>query len=491
MKIKTLKLCCALSISLMLAACGGGKDNKSALDNYKDIIKGSSSSNSSANAVGADTLQAIEFDTAVPATLTLKGTGGSESSWVTFRVVGKTGLALKGVKVNFVLNSAVGDLKLSQDSSTSDDKGIVFTSVISGRVSTSVRVTATANSDPSISAQSSLLVVATGLPEQKSMSIAAEHFNPPGWNHNDIQVQISVLLADAYNNPVADNTAISFTTEGGSIVSKCTTLAGGCSATWRSQSPRPTRNSTDNSTSRILCLNITDPALLHACQAERAGRITILATAIGNESFKDGDGTGIFDKKYDVFKTTADGGNCLANVPVSSHESATGACDDLPEAYLDINESGTREPDEFFVNFITDTTYDLPNSNGAYDNYTPNNGKYNGAFCQDETLCSRSSITIRKDLVLVMSCDTAYTVNGKLPRVKDNSPLTTHSYALADCNGNALPIGTKITIGSADEFELGSSINGFTFSATPGTLVKLEVPIGESSNAIITNYTTE
>ena len=73
-----------------------------------------------------------------------------------------------------------------------------------------------------------------------------------------LRIRVQVLAADHFNNPVPNGTAISFTTEGGAIDGSCLTDDGGCSVTWRSQRPR-----------------LPD------------GRFTILATAIGNESFLD------------------------------------------------------------------------------------------------------------------------------------------------------------------------------------------------------------
>ncbi|MES2674334.1 MAG: hypothetical protein V4660_08840 [Pseudomonadota bacterium] len=490
-------------ISCMLAACGGGTSKngsalQNAIDGEKNTVTNSQSSNSSSvsSAIGSDTLQSIEFKDAVPSTINLKGTGGAESSLVRFRVLGQTGLPIKDIMVDFVLNTNIGDLALSQTSSKSDANGYVSTSVLSGTISTSVRVTATTTDDPTISTQSNQLVVATGLPDQKSMSLAVEEKNPPGWRYNGIKTTFSILLADAYNNPTADGTAVSFTTEGGSIDPSCTTTGGACTVEWTSHDPKPQRNSSDTSLNRILCIGVIDETLtddvnekmLLECEAERAGRITILATAIGNESFKNTNGTGIFNPVADLFKTSSDD-KCKPNAPLSSFEASTLACDDLSEAYLDINESKTHEPDEFFVNFVKETTHDASN-----DNYSANNGIYNGIFCQktDEAngLCSRQSVTIRKELVIVMSCDYALTdEDGFLPYLYTDTSSARH-YALADCNGNSLPVKTKIKIGEAPEVTLGSAIDWLDIIAASGTNIVLTIPIGSDTNTVIRNYKT-
>jgi len=497
MQTKTIfKLISASLISLILTACGGG-GNGSALENTLNGSPSSSSSSSagsnatsslSTSAPGADTLNSIEFKNASPLVINIKGIGGTEASLVSFRTVGKTGLPIKGIPVDFELNTSVGGLDLTQTSGVSDENGIISTSVVSGTISTSVKVTATAHDEASISAQSNQLVIATGLPDQKSMSLSAEKFNPAAWRYNNNTSTITVLLADAYNNPIADGTAVSFTAEGGAIDPSCPTSGGGCSVKWKSQEPRPKRTSSDDSISRILCIGeeITDLQTHHTCEAERAGRITISATAIGNESFIDTDGNGIFNLNVDLFKTSTDG-KCRPNVPTSSYENSPSACDDLSEAYLDKNESGTRDEEDPFINFVSDKTHDADPKN----NYSSNNGLYNGTFCQpgDEAsgLCSRKSITIRKDIVIVMSCDYALLDDdGYLPGLENNK------YALADCNGNSLPVGTKITVGANPEFTLGNAISWMTISAPPGTEVKLDVPIDDAGKATVkSSYLTK
>lgn len=482
----TFKFISAALMSLILTACGGGEG--SGLQNTLDGVSSTGTNTSTASsAINADTLQSIEFKDAVPAVINLKGTGGAESSLVRFRTLGQTGLPIKGIKVNFALTSTVGGLQLSQNSATSDKDGYVSTSVNSGNISTSIRVTATVADSPAITTVSSELAIATGLPDQKSMSMALEKFNPAGWNYNGVTSKVTMLLADAYNNPAPDGTTVYFTTEGGSIASSCTTLGGGCQVSWTSQNPRPPRNSSDNSINRILCLDVS-PELLHSCEAERAGRSTILATAIGNESFKDSHGNGVFDPSVDIFRTSKET-KCKYNVPLSSFESSleADACDDLAEAYLDTNENGIRDAGttpEHFINFITDTTNDTKDDQDPNfgTNYTQNNGIYNGAFCQanDEAAtpkkCSRDPITIRKQHLVIMSCNSPLVnSNNLLPALTSSySPFT---HAVADCNGNPLPLGSTIKVGSNPEIKIVNQYDWTPIIAASGDAVTIKVAI--------------
>lgn len=498
----TFKLLGAMLVSLILTGCGGG--DGSALDN---TLNGSNSSNGSSvsSAVGADTLQSLEFKDATPSVINLKGTGGAESALVRFRTLGQTGQPIAKITVNFSLTSEVGGLALSQTSAVSDKDGYVSTSVNSGNISTSIRVTATVKDSPQITTVSSELVIATGLPDQKSMSMALEKFNPAAWNYNGVTSKVTVLLADAYNNPAPDGTTVYFTTEGGSIKSNCTTTGGGCEVLWTSQDPRPPRNSVDNSIERVLCLGITDQELLHTCEAERAGRSTILATAIGNESFKDTNGNGVFDPDVDTFAHVGDdikegdsaavakakANKCKYNVPNSSFESLTLQCDDLGEAYLDANENGIHDKGEHFINFITDTSNDTTDKNDPDygTNYTPNNGKYNGAFCQekDESAgkCSRAPITIRKQHLVIMSCDSPLLdSDGFLPSLSSPEYFP-YTHAVADCNGNPLPVGTTITVGTNPVIKVANQYFWTPIIAASGTSVKLTIAIDGGTKDIV------
>jgi hypothetical protein len=63
--------------------------------------------------------------------------------------------------------------------------------------------------------------------------------NIEGYNYDDTQTAVSLLLADQFGNPVADNTPVVFQTDSGAIGSAsrggCNTQNGGCAVTFRSQ----------------------------------------------------------------------------------------------------------------------------------------------------------------------------------------------------------------------------------------------------------------
>ncbi|MCU8022244.1 MULTISPECIES: hypothetical protein [unclassified Shewanella] len=344
----------------------------------------------------------IFFLEAVPEVIRLKGTGGAEASTVKFKVMDKNGIPVSNQRVNFSLNTEVGNITLDPEFATTNGQGVVQTVVNSGSVSTSVRVTAVvAGSTPAISSQSNQLVISTGLPDQDSFSLSASNLSPEGWDYDGIEVDVTARLADAFNNPVPDGTAVSFTTEGGVIASSCQTINGACSVKWTSQNPRPTGDT--------LAMQGKEPSLDAELGQPYGGRVTILATAIGEESFPDTNSNGRFD--------ASEVANFLSKKDVSGNPY------DLSEAFVDHNEDRIFNPSvaggeeggdaEVFTDF---------NSNGVYDQA---DGLYNGSLCQLDANGSKhagcaagnTSLNVRASLVLVMSGSDAM---ASIPLITDS-----------------------------------------------------------------------
>ena len=314
--------------------------------------------------VAAATVGSIQFVIANPDNIGLLGTGGvgrQETSTVQFAVTDSTGGPVSGATVDFTLNTTIGGISLTPTTATSDAQGFAQTVVSAGSVATSVRVTATVNpSSPVIAAQSDQLTITTGIPDNDSVSLSMECVNIEGWNLDGVTTEVTVRMSDRYNNPVPDGTAVTLNAEGGQIGGSCQTIttptagAGVCSVTFVSQDPR------DNPTI-----------------ATGDGRVTILATAIGEESFVDADSDGIFNN---------------ADSPL-----------EIGEPFRDDNENGTIEPalNEIFADF---------NSNGVRDLATdPDYVNFNGLLCDSMTaLCSPNETLFVSDTgVIVMSASAA------------------------------------------------------------------------------------
>jgi hypothetical protein len=209
----------------------------------------------------------IQFLSADPTVVSFKDSGLPDTSNVTFQVLDKAGHPVAGKVVDFALSTSVGGITLAESSAKTAVNGKVQAIVHAGTVHTPVRVKATVEHTSSpISSQSSQLAISTGIVDADSFSISANELNPGGYDQDGVTDAVTVRLADRFNNPVPDGTAVTFRTEGGSITPQCTTIGGACQVTWTSQAPRP----------------------IH-------GRVSILAYAIGEESFVDKDGDGRFN----------------------------------------------------------------------------------------------------------------------------------------------------------------------------------------------------
>lgn len=383
------------------------------------------SANASINILPAE-VGSIEFVSSSPENISILGTGsvgGSESATVVFRVLDTNSNPVNNQLVNFALNTNVGGIKIIPTSATTDNNGLVQTVINSGTVATSVRVLATIDgSEPQISSQSSLLVVSTGIPDQDSFSLSANILNPEGWSIDGTEVVVTARLADAFNNPVPDGTAVTFTTEGGRIEPSCVTDNGTCSVTWNSQNTRPEGHVLQHNTGdEYNWSNSPDvvhlPETFNTLGQKYGGRATILATVIGEESFPDLNG----NARFDAAEMTAFAGTNIS-----------GSVYDLKEAFVDHNEDGlfntveagaqTGGELEEFTDFNVDNLF------------TVNDAKYNGVLCSipahDGCSSDQKSINVRGSLVLVMSGSGAhFTVNSTSDAVSstiddDNDPDT-------------------------------------------------------------------
>ncbi len=419
-------------------------------------------------------LGSVEFVSATPPIIALKGTGGagrSETSVVKFRVKDTSGNIVANQSVSFSLNTEVGGLDWTPKSAFSNNQGLVQTVVSAGTIATSVRVTATlTGTDPPISTQSSELVVSSGIPDQNSFSLHIETLNPEAFadTADGVTSEVTIHVGDHFNNPVPDGTAVAFTTEGGQIASSCLTgiptlirplpVPGVCSVDWTSSNPRPTD-----------------------------GRVTILATAIGNESFVDGNGNGQLDAVAEPYIDANESGfyesgelftDRDGNLSINPEHFA-----DLPEAFRDDNENRRRDdnPAEPFLDFNNVNGYDLAD------------GKYNGILCTDLAnaiggICydAPKSVNVRASGVIVMSGSEAFITIT--PSVINLTQCSTSSFfssttrdftvRVRDLRGQVMPKDTTIVVTSTN-----GTLLGLTSVTVPNTITPQDYVFAVESDA--------
>jgi hypothetical protein len=372
-------------------------------DTITATVNGGLATSSANLTVTAPTTGSIQYISSTPTNISLKGTGGIEVSQVVFKVIDTGGNPLSGKTVTFALSTNVGGITLTSLSATSGSDGTVVTGVNSGTVSTPVRVTATTEVSAGVSrsTQSNQLTISTGIPAQDRFSLSATLFNIEGLNYDGATTVLTASLADHFGNPVPNNTVVNFYSEASRVDGSCFTTNGTCSATFTTQGTTPSD-----------------------------GRITVLAYVVGEESFRDLNNNGTVDNAAEMIDVN-------------------GAPSDMGDPYLDIDESGTRDANETFININSSSTY-----MGA-------DGKYNGVLCTaNATICSsQKSIYVRDSLVIVLSgstgAGTAITLSGPID-LNTGGALAgcgiqqDISFNVADENGNPLPAGTTITVATTN-----------------------------------------
>ncbi|HCH69324.1 MAG TPA: hypothetical protein DE042_02290 [Colwellia sp.] len=366
----------------------------------------------------------IVFESVSIEHIAIRGAGRAvrpESAIVIFKVLDRNSNPVDNIDVTFSLLSDSGEVSLSPLEATTDSEGLVQTVVNSGTVPRVVNVIASIDVGNSvIQTLSNQLKISTGLADQDSMSIATSNLAPQAWNHDGVEVQLTARLGDASNNPPPP-TAVYFTTEGGSIenleASCITGDDGSCTVTWRSQFPRPEGNELGDVN------NVTHvPELINTMGQNYGGRVTILATSTGEESFPDLNNNGRFDVcEVSAFlggvgkPCNADGSfNQDGEDIVYSGNDTSGRPYDQPEAFVDHNEDGYFNPSyEAKLPLVEEYGGEREepvdfNKNGLYDG---RDGKYNGFLCaipEHDGCSSQKSIDIRSDITIVMSGDTPY-----------------------------------------------------------------------------------
>jgi hypothetical protein len=455
-------------LSAALSGCGGGSDAGPTVCRPTMANPGLCLS-----ATGSSTAGQIAFVSALPQNIALKGTGGAgrqESSTLTFKVLDTNGNPVSGQSVGFSLNTRLGGLDLSPSLPPAPALGTVFATsaadgsvsigVVAGTVNTPVRVTATL-AGTSISTLSDQLVVSTGVPDQNSFSLSTAIFNVEGMGHDGCEGPVGstvrVSLADHFNNPAPDGTAVSFTAEGGTVDASCLTglvnttltdgtvikqkgIPGQCSVRFCAANPRPAD-----------------------------GRITILAYALGEESFTDTSGNNLFESG----ETFQDLGEPFRNDRAVTNRNANAnwgviANSLLPANPDDIWSTGNaiRAPGETFIDTNSSGTW-----NGVGDVI------YNGVLKSPQNFDNQAT-HVRGSLVQVLSTSESNitAIGGStfaLSQCVNGTPFantaTTFSVAIRDNNptifpgntlpGNILPAGTKIEFATSN----GTILSGTSF----------------------------
>jgi len=250
------------------------------------------------------------------------------------------------------------------------------------------------------------LTITTGLPTQDFFSLSVQTFNIEGWDIDGVTSTLTIIASDRLGNPIPNGTVINFITEGAQInPASCATTDGTCTVTFKSSAFRPTD-----------------------------GRITILAYAVGEKSFVDGNG----NNTYDLGETFYD----------------------LGDLYIDANENGSWDAGETYIAYGSGTLPCLTRPSGAA---LPLG--YVSAPSKDNT-CDNVWGTnyVRRRSVIVLSGSSA--LISPTAVTMGSTCIKTFPLDLKDINNNPMPAGT--TASTADNYVYYTKFGSLT--ATEATV---------------------
>jgi hypothetical protein len=382
-----------------------------------------------------------------------------------------------GATVNFTLNTTVGGITLTPASATTDASGEVQTVVSGGTVATTVSVTATTTTTGSgtISTQSNALTVSTGIPTSANISLAVACPNIQAWNIDGQEMGVTVSMTDRFSNPVPPGTTANFQTTLGGVQASCqtgagTTGAGLCTVNWTSKAPYQV-----NGNPQATQGNTIDTAYAHmnaaycattlggpfnpannlgTCNGTTNGRSPIIATAIGEESFKDANGVGYFNPGDTVAWDPQDADN----------DFTSGSSAGQPKTWMDTFEPFLNEWElydsydtpqyvlgEPFLDFFNKGTWQGPD------------GLMESALCTGP-LCSTTSSTVAifSSNVIIVSGEHAnllITKQSSAPDVNSDyhydsggATSVTLYFEIFDDRMQQMPAGTGVTIAGSGGF---------------------------------------
>lgn len=456
--------------------------------------------------IAAAAIGSIQFDSASPTVIGIKGSGQTETATISFSVKDKNGSpALDGTKVAFTLIGPLGtstgtpanpNQEMLAFYAISTTGGKAPTTLLSGTVAGPVKVIACVDANSNslcdtgeISSASNPLSIGGGVPSATHFNMATDKINLPGLVFSNKKAKISAFIADRFGNfNVLEGTSVSFSTEAGAIDRSGITTNGIAQADFRTQAPNPASVAiwgpadpldevaliTGLNTTFGLGISTTEPTV-----HPRHGWVTILATVQGEEAFNDANGNGVYD----------------------TGESFT----DLGEPFIDKNDDGCRndgvnkscpgllpspstDPFEEFID---------ANGNGVYNGP---NGVWDGPGCKGAGCQSSRMIWTTITLAFTGNANRCEItpVNFAIP----NAGFQLFRFMAGDINTNRLVSGTTITVSASkgtlsptsfptvlDGLPFGPTQISFTLSDTTPVEVPASPP--EPSTITVTVSSTE
>jgi hypothetical protein len=415
-------------------------------------------------AITGTTAGSIEFVSADPQIISIKGSGGQETSEIKFLVKDSSGnpivtssevrLALSGPNGGEYL----GDTPGTQSLTVGTVDGGVTTILHSGTIPGTATITATvldgAGNPTSLTTSSGVIAIGGGTPSAGHFSLSVGQRNIPGLETDNVTDSVLTLLADRYGNyNVLTGTTVSFYSECGAI-DRAVALdgIGQGTVTFRTQDPRPynitpdpigtppgfgscgvicdDENSFISEYKNLFGVDITADPSGHN---PRDGVCSIIAVVDGEEEFTDQNANGIYDSGEPI---------------VDTYDDIHLDMDDDPE---DVVSPVAGKPfDPSFEDLIVDR-----NGNGNFDGM-------NGSWDSNKRISKRINLLITSDILYLVTNTSTISV--------PNGGSQTIWFALHDRNYNRPAGGSTLTVAFSGTGTMTGDTNiGFIDSNAPGT----------------------
>jgi adhesin/invasin len=243
------------------------------------VTAGSASANISIT-IGSGPAGSLEFVSAVPTVIGVRGSALPQKSTITFRVRDVNGNPVRdGTLVTFTLISGVGGGETIEPMQVGTTAGLASTVLTSGMVSGPVRVQASVTVRTiTLTSSSTNVSIAGGAPSGAHLGVAPAFRNIAGLVTQGIICPVEAIVGDRFGNPVPQGTAVSFLANAGVIGPQgLSDQLGNASTEIKTGPPTPHVGTVTN---------LADA---------RTGLVTIIAVTQGEETFIDSNGNGLFD----------------------------------------------------------------------------------------------------------------------------------------------------------------------------------------------------
>ena len=421
----------------------------------------------------------IEFLSATPPVIGLKGTGQTEVSTITFFVKDINGSPVSdGTTVSFVMagpsggrQPADGGEYLATDDGTPTTAssvtagGSAAVTLHSGTRAGNVAIVASVTvSGSTISASTGPLSIGGGVAAANHSALASNPVHLAGLAFYGLTSTVSAFLADRYGNyNVLEGTTVSFFAEAGAIDrSGITDSTGAAQAIFRTQTPAPDRVTIEPWENNLITyLNATydfgfdlfgnalSPIPTDGSVHPRNGWSTILGTFTGEESFIDENLAGRFTKNLvNPLALPCPAGYSAEIDAVSGNRSECFI--DEPEPFLDRNDNGTRDDGsgsdafEEYVDTNQDNIWNGPN------------GVWDGPGCTTVS-CQPNKVIGRSTTIGLTNGARYCALSPPTSFALGNGGSRTIRFVAADQNLNLLEPGTTISVSAA-----GATLSGET-----------------------------